>query len=274
VLAGREAGVSRLSGTSAHFKPAAVFPTVRSRDRAGKASQRALDLVVSLAAGLLALPLLALVALAVWAAMGRPILFRQQRPGLDGKPFWMLKFRTMVEDGVGAGPGQDHLRLTRLGRWLRDCSLDELPQIWNVLSGEMSLVGPRPQLMQYLDRFSLYHQRRHEVLPGITGLAQVSGRNGIPWETRLDLDVWYVDHRSFWLDLKILARTIPMVLSARGVRAPRLATMSEYLGPRESADLLVSAAGLEPAGEPEGETAVPASLTRKIHRGSRSPTGV
>jgi sugar transferase EpsL len=173
---------------------------------------------------LVCLPLLAAIALAVRVGIGRPVLFRQPRPGLRERPFLLVKFRTMRP-----GPGSDAERLTPLGRLLRATSLDELPELWNVLRGEMSLVGPRPLLMQYLKRYTPEQRRRHEVKPGITGWAQVHGRNAVGWEERFALDVWYVDHWSLGLDLRILARTVRVVLARRGVSAPGAATMPEYL---------------------------------------------
>jgi lipopolysaccharide/colanic/teichoic acid biosynthesis glycosyltransferase len=175
-----------------------------------------------------ALPLVAATALAVWLSLGRPIFIRQRRLGRGGAPFLILKFRTMRE-----GEGTDAERLSRFGRLLRASSLDELPQLWNVLRGDMSLVGPRPLLPQYLDRYTPEQARRHEVKPGLTGWAQVCGRNGLSWDERLSLDVWYVDHRSMALDLRILARTLPAVTSRRGISAPGFATMPEFGGSRE-----------------------------------------
>jgi lipopolysaccharide/colanic/teichoic acid biosynthesis glycosyltransferase len=184
--------------------------------------KRGLDLLGA-GAGLVALsPLLGATALAVLARQGRPILFRQVRPGLGGKPFTILKFRTMrsprPEELVRRSLYEtDGERITRLGRFLRSTSIDELPELWNVLRGDMSLVGPRPLLMEYLDHYSPEEQRRHDVLPGITGWAAVNGRNTVKFRDRLRLDVWYVDHWSLWLDLKILAATAYQVLRRRGV---------------------------------------------------------
>jgi sugar transferase EpsL len=171
------------------------------------------------------LPVLAVVALAVRVVLGRPVIFRQRRPGYRGAPFDLLKFRTMR-----AGSGSDEERSTRLGRFLRSTSLDELPELLNVLRGEMSLVGPRPLLTQYLDRYTPEQARRHLVPPGLTGWAQVNGRNAIGWEERLALDVWYVDHWSLLLDLRILARTSLVVLGRRGVSAPGSVSMPEFRG--------------------------------------------
>ena len=178
----------------------------------------------------LGLPL-AVVALTVRLALGPPIFFRQRRPGLAGEPFELLKFRTMsnVVDDRGV-PLSDEQRLGRVGRFLRQTSLDELPDLINVLKGDMSLVGPRPLLMRYLDRYTATQARRHEVRPGITGWAQVNGRNALPWESRFALDVWYVDHRSVWLDLKILGLTAWKVIRRDGISESGQATMSEFMG--------------------------------------------
>lgn len=179
---------------------------------------------------LLALPLLVLVCL-VRGKLGSPVFFRQERPGLHGTPFEMVKFRTMTD---ARGPdGQllpDAERLTSFGRFLRSSSLDELPELWNVLKGEMSLVGPRPLLMEYLPLYSSVQARRHEVRPGVTGWAQVNGRNAISWDDKFALDVWYVDHRSLWLDIKILWLTVKKVLVRDGISAVGEATMSKFTG--------------------------------------------
>jgi sugar transferase EpsL len=177
--------------------------------------------------GLLCLPML-IVAGLVLLLLGRPIFFRQERPGRDGRPFVLWKFRTMTtlpaQDGNSA-PAQDGDRLTRCGRFLRATSLDELPELFNVLRGDMSLVGPRPLLMEYLELYTPQQARRHEIRPGITGWAQVHGRNATTWKRRLELDVWYVDHLSFWRDLQIIARTVLQVITCHGVRAEGHATM-------------------------------------------------
>jgi len=180
----------------------------------------------------LSLPLL-ITALAVRLTMGSPALFRQTRPGYRSRLFDLLKFRTMTDAVDERGKAlPDELRLTRTGRFLRRTSLDELPQLWNVLRGEMSLVGPRPLLIEYLPLYTAEQARRHDVRPGITGWAQVNGRNDQSWEERFRLDVWYVDHRSFWLDLKILWLTILRVLRAEGVSRPGHATMPRFTGGR------------------------------------------
>ena len=199
--------------------------------------KRWLDLALALPGLALAAPLAATVALAVRRHLGRPVLFCQVRPGLGGRPFTLLKFRTMRDARDAAGrPLPDASRLTRFGRLLRCTSLDELPELLNVVRGEMSLVGPRPLLMQYLDRYSPEQARRHEARPGITGWAQVNGRNALEWEERFRLDVWYVDHQSLGLDLKILARTLWSVLRRRGINAPGEATMHEFRGAEAPGD--------------------------------------
>jgi len=183
--------------------------------------KRTLDVVVASIALLVASPCMLLVAIAIAATMGRPVLFRQLRPGFREQPFVLLKFRTMAQAHDAAGdPLPDDLRLTWLGRWLRAASLDELPGLINVLRGEMSLVGPRPLLMEYLGRYTEAERRRHDVLPGITGLAQVRGRNAISWTERFELDLAYVEQCHLWLDLRILAETLWVTLVQRGIREP------------------------------------------------------
>jgi lipopolysaccharide/colanic/teichoic acid biosynthesis glycosyltransferase len=193
--------------------------------------KRFFDIVVSAALLVLLLPIFFLIALAVYIALGSPVLFVQVRPGLHGKAFKMYKFRTMLNacDCNGA-PLDDGSRLTRFGRFLRSTSLDELPELINVFVGHMSLVGPRPLLMEYLPLYSREQMRRHDVRPGITGLAQVSGRNSIGWNERFKIDVWYVDNASLWLDLKILALTVVRVLARDGVSKVGEATMSKFIG--------------------------------------------
>lgn len=195
--------------------------------------KRLFDLTLSLAALLLLCPVLAALALIVRVQLGAPVLFRQTRPGLRGKLFTLYKFRTMT----GARDAQGNLlpdaeRLTRFGRFLRSTSLDELPELFNVLKGEMSLVGPRPLLTQYLERYTPEQMRRHAVLPGITGWAQVNGRNALSWEQKFALDVWYVDHQSIRLDLKILLLTVWKIIKREGIHQPGQATMQEFLGER------------------------------------------
>ncbi len=193
--------------------------------------KRVVDRTAAAAGLLLASPVLLGVALAIRARMGAPALFRQERPGLHGRTFQVLKFRTML-DAVGPDgqPLPDEARLTALGRFLRASSLDELPQLWNVLRGDLSLVGPRPLLVRYLARYSPEQARRHDVLPGITGWAQVNGRNAISWEEKFALDVWYVDHWSLALDLRILALTLVRVLWRSGISKQGHATMPEFTG--------------------------------------------
>jgi lipopolysaccharide/colanic/teichoic acid biosynthesis glycosyltransferase len=187
-------------------------------------------LLVSLALVPLALPL-AVLAVLVRHRLGSPILFRQVRPGLYGAPFEMVKFRTMTDGRDADGELlPDAQRLTPFGRWLRATSLDELPELWNVLKGDMSLVGPRPLLMEYLPLYSAEQARRHDVRPGITGLAQVNGRNALSWKEKFTLDVWYVDHRSLWLDIRILCLTAKKVLVREGISGQGEATMSKFTG--------------------------------------------
>ena len=193
--------------------------------------KRLFDILVAALLLLLTLPLMLATASAVRFALGMPVLLRQTRPGKEGKPFSFLKFRTMTEDRDGTGRLlPDERRLTSFGRRLRATSLDELPQLVNVLKGDMSLVGPRPLLMEYLPLYSPQQARRHEVRPGITGWAQVNGRNTLSWDERFRLDVWYVDHRSFLLDLRILLLTVLRVFQARGVAQPGHATMPRFTG--------------------------------------------
>lgn len=206
--------------------------------------KRVLDLTLVVLLAPVWLPLLALTAMIVRIGMGAPVLFRQQRPGLHGRPFVLLKFRTMR---VGTGP--DSERLTPFGKWLRRTSLDELPQLWNVLRGEMALVGPRPLLMAYLPRYIPGQARRHEVRPGLTGWAQAQGRNAVSWEERLRYDTWYVDHQSLGLDLRILLLTVWQVVRGRGIAAEGQATMAEFVG--------------QPDGRPAAESQEPETEGRK-----------
>ena len=192
---------------------------------------------VTVAALLLVLlaPLMAIVAVGVWLDVGRPVLFRQVRPGLNAKPFTLVKFRTMRgAPHAREGPETDEQRLTPFGRWLRSSSLDELPELWNVLRGDMSLVGPRPLLMHYLPLYTPEQMRRHEVRPGLTGWAQANGRNALDWNEKFKLDVWYVDNRSMLLDLKILLRTAASLLSRKGISHRESATMPEFTGTEHS----------------------------------------
>lgn len=193
--------------------------------------KRALDLLLASLAIAILSPLLLAVAVLVRILLGKPVLFRQRRPGLHGLPFTCVKFRTMKETRDPAGnllPDAD--RLTGVGSFLRRTSLDELPELWNVLRGDMSLVGPRPLLPAYLPRYTAFQQQRHDVRPGITGWAQVNGRNALSWEQKFELDVWYVGHRSLALDLKILWLTVLIVLRRQGIEHGSHATMPEFLG--------------------------------------------
>ena len=200
-----------------------------------KGAKRAFDVVVS-AMALSALgPLLLFIAFKVRRRLGSPVLFRQQRPGLGGRPFLMYKFRTMTDERDENGRLlPDEKRLTPFGQFLRSTSLDELPELINVLRGEMSLVGPRPLLMAYLDRYNPHQARRHEIRPGITGWAQINGRNALSWEEKFDLDVWYVDNATFLLDLKILVRTVTKVIRREGISSADHATMEEFRGNEKS----------------------------------------
>ena len=196
-----------------------------------RAIKRLADLTIAFFLLLALAPLMGIVALMIRLRMGNPVLFRQVRPGYMGKPFTLYKFRTMIEayDDDGT-PRPDAERLTHLGRFLRRTSLDELPQLWNVLRGDLSLVGPRPLLMQYLPLYSLEQARRHSVRPGITGWAQVNGRNAISWEDKFSYDVWYVDHWSLWLDLKIVMRTLIEATRQTGICQTGHATMQRFAG--------------------------------------------
>ena len=192
--------------------------------------KRVLDLGVGLPALAMSIPIQGCVAALVLVKLGRPVLFKQVRPGLEGRPFELVKFRTMRPVDPARGWVDDESRLTAFGRALRSTSLDELPTLWNVVRGDMSLVGPRPLLVQYLDRYTDAQARRHEVRPGLTGLAQVSGRNAISWEERLRLDVDYVDRQSLGLDVRILLATVRAVLSRHGIHSEDSATMTEFTG--------------------------------------------
>jgi len=179
---------------------------------------------------LLSVPM-AIIAILLWITSGHPILFTQPRPGKDGQIFKFYKFRTMTDERDSSGnPLPDEERLTAVGQFLRKTSLDELPQLWNVLKGEMSFVGPRPLLVAYLDRYTPEQARRHEVIPGITGWAQINGRNALSWEEKFQLDIWYIDHWNLWLDFKTLALTVIKVLKREGITQINHVTMSEFLG--------------------------------------------
>lgn len=193
--------------------------------------KRLFDLLTATVGLILLSPLLGCAAVVVRLSVGPPALFRQRRMGYQGRPFWLYKFRTMT--GARDGTGKlftDEQRLTPLGRFLRSTSLDELPQLWNVLMGDMSLVGPRPLLPEYLPRYTPFQRRRHEVRPGITGWAQVNGRNSLTWEQKFELDVWFVDHRNLWLDIRILWMTVLQVLRRNGISQAGYATMPEFTG--------------------------------------------
>ncbi len=210
------------------------------RRRSSLLTKRAFDLVAVVVTIPFWVPVVLLVAVVVRWRLGSPVFFRQQRPGRNEKIFSLVKFRTMKDARDGAGNLlPDGERLTGFGRFLRGSSLDELPELWNVLKGEMSLVGPRPLLVQYLPRYSAFQRRRHEVPPGVTGWAQINGRNALSWDEKFALDIWYVDNRTFWLDLRILILTIWKVVARQGISSPGDATMPEFsppssTSPRES----------------------------------------
>jgi sugar transferase EpsL len=194
-------------------------------------SKRIFDLIIASVGLILLSPFMLLTALFVAIFLGMPILFHQKRPGYKGRPFYIYKFRTMTDASDSAGNLlPDSQRLTRLGRFLRILSLDELPELFNILRGEMSLVGPRPLLMEYLERYSPEQMRRHDAYPGLTGWAQVNGRNAITWQDKFALDVWYVDHWSFWLDIKIILLTIWKVIKREGISQPGQATTEYFMG--------------------------------------------
>lgn len=200
-------------------------------------SKRVFDLCLTIPGLVLLSPVLAGVALALLATEGRPVLFRQPRGGLHGKVFYIYKFRTMRETADDQGrPLPDDQRISNLGRFLRATSLDELPELFNILRGEMSLVGPRPLMAVYLERYTPEQMHRHDMLPGLTGWAQINGRNAISWVERFRLDVWYTTHWSFWLDIKILFATLAKVVRREGISEPGQATMTEFLGSREPED--------------------------------------
>ncbi|WP_180079874.1 MULTISPECIES: sugar transferase [unclassified Acinetobacter] len=199
--------------------------------------KRLLDIVIASSALVLLSPVYAFVAHKVKKNLGSPVLFRQVRPGLHGKPFEMIKFRTMKDalDDNG-NPLPDSERLTPFGKMLRATSLDEMPELWNVIKGDMSIVGPRPLLMEYLPLYNEQQAKRHNVRPGITGYAQVNGRNAISWEKKFELDTWYVENRSLWLDFKIMLKTVQKVLSKDDISAEGEATMSKFTGTSEPKD--------------------------------------
>src|SRR5690554_4751648 len=209
--------------------------------------KRLIDIVAA-ALGLMVLsPLLGVLSVLIWRNLGSPVFFRQTRPGRDGKPFQMVKFRTMLDATDKDGnPLPDDQRMTRFGSFLRSTSLDELPELWNVLKGDMSLVGPRPLLVEYLPLYNEQQARRHEVRPGVTGWAQINGRNAISWEQKFDYDVWYVDNQSLWLDIKILLLTVKKVFVREGISSSETVTMPKFKGTvSESKDLIIiGASGL------------------------------
>ena len=192
--------------------------------------KRAMDLTLTAPAFVVSLPVQAGIAVAVRAKLGSPVLFRQERPGRDGKPFTMIKFRTMLPVDESRGWVTDEQRMTSFGALLRSTSLDELPTLWNIVKGDMSLVGPRPLLMAYLERYSPEQARRHEVRPGLTGLAQVNGRNAISWEEKFAYDVRYVDDHDWRMDLDILLKTLKSVIRREGISADGVVTMHEFMG--------------------------------------------
>ena len=193
--------------------------------------KRAFDITASTSALVILSPVLAITAYKVKKELGSPVLFRQTRPGLHGKPFEMIKFRTMKDASDKEGNAlPDSERLTEFGKKLRASSLDELPELWNVLKGDMSLVGPRPLLMEYLPLYSAEQAKRHNVRPGVTGYAQVNGRNSLSWEDKFKLDTWYVEHQSLWLDMKILLKTVKKVIIKDGISADGEATMTKFTG--------------------------------------------
>lgn len=218
--------------------------------------KRLLDLVLVIPSLVVLAPIISVVAAITRFALGSPVMYRQERPGLFGKPFMLHKFRTMIDAYDEQGqPLSDAERLTPYGRWLRKFSLDELPQLWNVLKGDMSLVGPRPLVIRYLPRYSPEQFRRHEVRPGLTGWTQTNGRNALSWEQKFQFDVWYVDHLSFWLDVKIIARTFWLVLRRSNITAEGHATMPEFMGSTAS-----NTAGTTKAETPSSQSATPASM--------------
>jgi sugar transferase EpsL len=210
------------------------MPRRMGSDRPGSTQdglKRGLDVVAATVGLVVLAPMLAVVALVIRWRLGSPVLFRQQRPGYRGRPFTLIKFRTMLDrSGPDGEPVPDQARLTALGRLLRSTSIDELPTLWNVIRGDMSLVGPRPLLIEYLPRYSAEQMRRHDVRPGITGWAQTNGRNAVSWEKKFELDVWYVDNRSLRLDLRILALTVGNVLRREGISQPGRATADPFQG--------------------------------------------
>lgn len=235
---GHSGAVAVTQAREGRTAPAQTTLSVPPPPQGGLRVKRVFDVVVSALALVLLAPVLLVVSVAVLIAMGRPVLFRQRRPGLHREPFVILKFRTMTSKRDSAGRLlPDAERLTRFGRFLRHTSLDELPEFFNVLKGDMSLVGPRPLLMRYLDRYSHEQNRRHDIRPGITGWTQVNGRNALDWDEKFALDLWYMDHRSLLFDVKILVLTVWKALKREGITRPGWATTEEFWGilglPRE-----------------------------------------
>ncbi|WP_326553515.1 sugar transferase [Micromonospora sp. NBC_01813] len=245
--------------TTPTLQPAAQRESTPGCPHRYDAAKRVIDLVVGTVALIVAAPLMAIVALVIVCTLGRPVFFRQVRPGRRGELFEMVKFRTMRATDPQRGLITDADRLTPIGRWLRAASLDELPELWNVLRGEMSLVGPRPHLVKYLDIYTPWQARRHEVRPGITGLAQVRGRNELAWEDKFAYDIEYVDNRSLRLDLRIMIETVRVVLRREGISAPGAATWHEFtgtVGPDPAHRSGVGAPGRSPrTGSPELQVA-------------------
>jgi len=203
----------------------------------GRIAKRLLDLIGSFFGLILLSPLLILLAIVIYFKLGRPVFYKQERPGLYGHPFILYKFRSMTQEVDKEGqPLSDEERLMPFGKFLRRWSLDEFPELWNVFRGDMSLVGPRPLLMEYLPRYSADQRRRHDVKPGLTGWAQINGRNAVTWDDRFRLDLWYVDHRSFWMDIKILVRTLFHFLKREGITEGGHATMPKFLGSTRKSD--------------------------------------
>lgn len=196
--------------------------------------KRAMDLGIAVPALIATAPVMAGAAVAIAASMGRPILFRQARAGEQGRPFEIFKFRTMRLGDTDASPDGDHLRITRLGQFLRDTSIDELPQLVNVIRGDMSIVGPRPLLLRYLERYDGRQRKRHHVMPGLTGWAQVHGRNRVSWEQKFEYDVWYVEHWTPWLDVAVVVKTLGKLLDRRSTQAAGHASMPEFMGRQAS----------------------------------------
>ena len=220
-----------------------IIPSKLPRAKGGiyrKYVKRPMDFVLSLCAIIVLSPVMLIIALLVRIKLGSPVIFKQRRPGLNEKIFTLYKFRTMTEEKDGQGKLlPDEKRLTRFGKFLRSTSLDELPELWNILEGTMSIVGPRPLLVQYLLRYNKYQKRRHEVKPGLTGYAQANGRNALTWEDKFDMDVWYVDNFSFALDVKIIIDTVKCIFKREGISGEGNATMTYFTGTPEKEEAKV-----------------------------------